>query len=154
MSFAADAVALRTQVGSGEVPPRRSRFPHPHGMQHAETFSPLPQSPTCREWARCSASSPLLPPTSGDRSTARCRQPRRRAKPRRAGLAATARGRPLPPPPQQRGPPARPAGTWGPRERGTALPPPHSHTRSRSRGAGSDACWLKDGGIGARPGGR
>lgn len=42
----------------------------------------------------------------------------------------------------------------GPRGRGTALPPPRSHTRSRSRGAGSDARWLKDGGIGARPGGR
>lgn len=42
----------------------------------------------------------------------------------------------------------------GPRGRGTALPPPRSHTRSRSPSAGSDARWLKHGGIGARPGGR
>lgn len=42
----------------------------------------------------------------------------------------------------------------GPRGRGTALPPPRSHTRSRSPGPGSDARWLKHGGIGARPGGR
>lgn len=72
----------------------------------------------------------------------------------REATSGRARGGSVGPPPSLGEASWRGLQNVGPRGRGTALPPPRSHTRSRSRGAGSDARWLKDGGIGARPGGR